>query len=283
MKTTLKYMDFKRKLAAAGAKNDSLLCVGLDADIAKLPKQLAGSQTPLLDFNKAIIDATADLVCAFKPNSAFYEARGADGIAELKQTCDYIRQNHPDIPIILDFKRGDIGNSNAQYATFAFDYLGADAVTVHPWSGREGMQPFLDHKDKGIIVWCKGSNAGSGEFQDLETSGRKLYLQVAENVAKEWNTNGNCLLVVGATYPEELAEVRKAAGDDMVFLVPGLGAQGGDVEATVKAGLNSRGDGLIINSSRAILYASDGDDFAEAAAAKARETRGEINQYRGAK
>jgi orotidine-5'-phosphate decarboxylase len=269
-------MTFLEKLAAIWEKNNSLLCVGLDPDIAKLPQGV-----DQVTFNKAIIDATADLVCAFKPNSAFYEARGAAGIEELKQTCDYIREKHPHIPIILDFKRGDIGNSNVQYAAFAFDYLGADAVTVHPWSGREGMQPFLDHKDKGIIVWCKGSNTGSGEFQNLETNGQKLYLQVAENVAKDWNANGNCLLVVGATYPEELAEVRKVAGDGMVFLVPGLGAQGGDIEATLKAGLNSKGDGLIINSSRAILYASDGDDFAAAARQAAVQARDEINNYRG--
>jgi orotidine-5'-phosphate decarboxylase len=281
MKTTTKYMDFKRKLATAQAKNNSLLCVGLDTDIAKLPAHLRQSQTPLFDCNQAIIDATADLVCAFKPNSAFYESRGAAGIEELKQTCDYIRQNYPDIPIILDFKRGDIGNTNELYAQFAFVYLGADAVTIHPWSGREGMQPFLDHKDKGIIVWCKGSNAGSGEFQDLEIGGQKLYLQVAKNVAKNWNANNNCLLVVGATYPEELAGVRQVVGDDMVFLVPGVGAQGGNVEATVKAGLNSQGTGLIINSSRAILYASDGQDFAEAARSVAMVSRDKINKYRG--
>src|SRR5665213_1864741 len=277
MKTHHKYMNFHTKLSTAWANNNSLLCVGLDTDLAKLPAHVRQSKTPLFDFNKAIIDATADLVCAFKPNSAFYEATGAAGIEQLKQTCDYINQNYPGIPIILDFKRGDIGNTNGLYAQFAFDYLGADAVTVHPWSGREGMQPFLDHKDKGIIVWCKGSNPGSGEFQDLEVNDRKLYLQVAENVAKEWNVNGNCLLVVGATYPDELAEVRKVAGDDMVFLVPGVGAQGGDIEATVKAGLNTKGIGLIINSSRAILYASDGEDFAEAARQAAVQARDKIN------
>jgi orotidine-5'-phosphate decarboxylase len=274
-------MTFLEKLDASWAKNNSLLCVGLDPNIDKLPQRLLGSETPFFDFNKAIIDATADLVCAFKPNSAFYEARGADGIEELKQTCDYIRENYVGTPIILDFKRGDIGSTNDYYAEFAFDYLGADAVTVHPWSGREGMQSFLDRKDKGIIVWCKGSNSGSGEFQDLEVNGRKLYLQVAENVANSWNGNDNCLLVVGATYPEEVAEVRQLVGDDMTLLVPGIGAQGGDVRTSVQAGLNSQGNGLIISTSRTVLYASDGEDFAKAARQKATAARDEINSYRG--
>lgn len=268
-------MDFLSKLTAAQAKNNSLLCVGLDPDTGKLPQGLSQ-----FEFNKAIVDATADLVCAYKPNSAFYEAHGAAGIEELKQTCDYILQNHPDVPIVLDFKRGDIGNTNNHYARFAFDYLGADAITVQPYQGREAIQAFLDYKDKGIIVLCKTSNQGSGEFQDLSVDGQKLYLKVAQNVRDEWNANGNCLLVVGATYPEEMAEARKAVGDDMVFLVPGIGAQGGDMEAILKAGLNSGGSGLIINSARAILYASSGEDFAEAARQAAMATKDEINKYR---
>jgi len=268
-------MDFLAKLTAAQAKNNSLLCVGLDADTDKLPQGLNQ-----FEFNKAIIDATADLACAYKPNSAFYEGRGAAGIEELKQTCDYIRQNHPDIPIILDFKRGDIGNTNNHYALFAFDYLGVDAITVQPYQGREAIQAFLDYKDKGIIVLCKMSNQGSEEFQDLPVDGQKLYMKVAQNVLEEWNANGNCLLVVGATYPEEMAEVRAAVGDEMVFLVPGIGAQGGDMEAILKAGLNPQGSGLIINSARAILYASGGNDFAEAARQAATATRDEINKYR---
>jgi orotidine-5'-phosphate decarboxylase len=263
-------MGFLEKLNAAAAKNNSLLCVGLDPDQSKLP----ASQISYYEFNKAIIDATADLVCAFKPNSAFYEAKGADGIVELKKTCDYLREQHPDTPIILDFKNGDIGNTNNYYAEFAFDYLQVDAITIQPYQGRAALQPFLDRKDKGIIVLCKMSNEGSGEFQDLQVNGKKLYQQVAENVAKDWNANGNCLLVVGATYPDELAEVRKLAGD-MTILVPGIGAQGGDIEATLKAGMNSDGTGLIINSSRAIIYASD-------PAAAAKKMRDEINQYRSA-
>jgi orotidine-5'-phosphate decarboxylase len=273
-------MTFLERLATAWEKNNSLLCVGLDPDMDKLPASLKNSRTPLFDFNRAIIDATADLVCAYKPNSAFYEACGADGIAELKQTCDYLRDKHPDIPIILDFKRGDIGNTNAMYAQFAFDYLQADAVTVHPWAGRESLEAFFDYKDKGIMVLDRTSNPGSGEFQDLAVDGQKLYLRVAKQVRDEWNDKGNCQLVVGATYPREMAEIRQLVGEDMVFLVPGLGVQGGDAGEFVKAGLNNAGTGLVINSSRSITYASDGDDFAEAARSKADDFRKQINAHR---
>jgi orotidine-5'-phosphate decarboxylase len=273
-------MDFITKLKAIWDKNNSLLCVGLDPDIATLPAHLHDSDAPYFTFNKAIIDATADLVCAYKPNSAFYEARGAASIQELQLTCAYIHEKYPDIPIILDFKRGDIGNTNKQYAAFAFDYLAADAVTIQPWQGGEAIQVFLDYKDKGIMVLDRTSNPGSGEFQDLVVNGRKLYLQVAENIRDNWNKNGNCQLVVGATFPQEMAEIRELVGNDMIFLVPGLGAQGGDAEATVKAGLNTDGTGLIINSSRAIIFASAGEDFADAARQKATETRTQINTYR---
>jgi orotidine-5'-phosphate decarboxylase len=273
-------MTFLEKLDASWVKNNSLLCVGLDPNMDMLPHHLRGSKTPFFDFNKAIIDAAADLVCAFKPNSAFYEARGAAGIEELKQTCDYIREKYPELPIILDFKRGDIGNTNNHYIKFAFDYLQVDAVTVQPYQGRQAVQPFLDRKDKGVMVLCRTSNVGSDEFQDMLVDGRKLYVHVAEHVRDEWNANGNCQLVVGATYPKELAEIRALVGDKMVFLVPGFGAQGGDLEATVRAGITSSGNGLIINSSRAIIYASDGEDFAEAARSKATASRDEINKYR---
>jgi orotidine-5'-phosphate decarboxylase len=274
-------MEFLRKLAQAVKKNNSLLSVGLDPTMDMLPQHLRNSAMPFFTFNKAIIDAMADLVCAFKPNSAFYEARGASGIEELKRTCDYIHETYPGTPIILDYKRGDIGNTNLHYNDFAFDYLKVDAVTIHPYFGREAIQPFLDHADKGIIIMCRNSNAGAGEFQDLEVDGQKLYLRVAKNVATNWNDNGNCLLVVGATVPEELAEVRQVVGDDMVLLVPGIGAQGGDLEATLRAGLNKAGSGLIINSSRDILYQSSGEDFAAAARSRALATRDLINKYRG--
>lgn len=273
-------MDFKRKLSASWAKNNSLLCVGLDPNMDMLPAGFRDRETPFFDFSQAIIDATADLVCAFKPNSAFFEARGSAGIEELKLTCDYIKRAHPDIPIILDFKRGDIDTTNKHYTTFAFDYLNVDAVTVQPYEGRLAFQPFLDRQDKGIMVLCRMSNEGSGEFQDMLVNGRKLYLHVAEHVRDEWNANGNCQLVVGATYPKELAEIRALVGDDMIFLVPGFGAQGGQLEATIKAGITSRGDGLIINSSRAIIYADAGDNFAEATRQMATQARDKINLYR---
>jgi orotidine-5'-phosphate decarboxylase len=274
-------MTFLEKLRSSWAKNNSLLSVGLDPNMDMLPKRLRSVDGPFFTFNKAIIDAVAEVICAFKPNSAFYEARGADGIAELKQTCDYIREKYPELPIILDFKRGDIGNTNNHYTKFAFDYLQVDAVTVQPYQGRQAVQPFLDRKDKGIMVLCRTSNPGSEEFQDLIVNGHKMYLEVAQNVRDEWNANGNCQLVVGATDPEAMAEIRQLAGDDMVFLVPGLGAQGGEPGPTVKAGLNKASTGLIINSSRDIIYASDGQDFAEAARSAATSARDEINKYRG--
>lgn len=273
-------MTFTDTLGAIVAKQNSLLCVGLDPDVTKMPAQFVTDPTPLYSFCKEIIDATADLVCAYKPNSAFFEASGAEGVAQLKQVCTYIREKAPDVIIILDYKRGDIGNTNNYYTEFAFNYVGVDAVTIQPYLGQEAVQSYLDYADKGVIVLCRTSNAGSGEFQDLEVNGRKLYLYVAEQVATQWNTNKNCMLVVGATYPAEMAEVRQLVGDDMWFLVPGLGAQGGNVAATVKAGINAAGAGMIINSSRDILYQSNEFDFADKARQRATETRDEINKYR---
>lgn len=273
-------MDFLAKLDAAVTKNNSLLCVGLDPNIELMPEHLRSDPTPYLTFNKVIVDATADLVCAFKPNSAFYEARGAAGIEELKGTCDYIREKYPDIPIILDFKRGDIGSTNDQYSKFAFDYLNADAITIHPYMGSRAVSPFLDRKDKGIIILLRTSNPGSAEIQDIDAGGQKLYLKLLENIQKEWNTLGNCLVVVGATLPNELAQIRKAAGEEMVFLVPGVGAQGADVGDTVKAGVNASGRGIIINSARDIIYASTGEDFGEAAKARSTYVSSEINKFR---
>ncbi len=272
-------MDFKTKLADAVMKNNSLLCVGLDPTIDRIPPHFKKQNDTIFSFNKAIIDATADLVCAFKPNSAFYEAEGTAGIDQLHATCHYISENYPHIPIILDFKRGDIGNTNHAYAKFAFEYLGVDAVTLQPYLGRDAIQPFLDYKDKGIMVLVRTSNPGSGEFQDLEVSGTKLYLKVAQSVSEKWNENENCQLVIGATYPEELAELRKLVGDNMIFLVPGTGAQGGQAEL-LKGGLNASGTGLIINSSRETIYASADEDFAEAAQAKATQLRDQINAFR---
>lgn len=243
-------MTFQQKLDAAVAKKDSLLCVGLDVCV----------------FHKVLVDATHDFVCAYKPNSAFYEAQGAKGIGILKRNCEYIKQIYPDIPIILDAKRGDIGSTNEAYARYAFEYLGVDAVTLHPYLGREALLPFLDRKEKGCIILCRTSNSGASEFQDA------MYKTVAEHVVNEWNANGNCMLVVGAPYPSELAIVRRIVGD-MTLLVPGIGAQGGDVKKTVKAGLNAQDAGMIVNVSRAILSASD-------PRAEAKRIRDEINHYR---
>lgn len=273
-------MSFFQKLAKSVVSNNSLLCIGLDPDIDKIPKKVSWSDNPLFEFNKAIVDATADLVCAFKPNSAFYEAYGSSGVEQLHKTCAYIRKTYPDLPIILDYKRGDIGNTNNYYARFAFDYLGVDAVTITPYLGREANQSFLDYKDKGIMVLCRTSNPGAGEFQDLEVSGKKVYRIVAEEVMGAWNKNNNCLLVIGSPYPNELSEIRQALGDKAIFLVPGLGTQGGNARDTVKAGLNIKGDGLIISSSRSIIYSSNETDFAKAVRAKAINTRDEINSYR---
>lgn len=259
-------MKFLQKLEVAVAKNNSLLSVGLDVVWEKIPDFIQGSANPFFNFNKAIIEATHDLVCVYKPNSAFYEARGAQGIEELKMTCDYLREKHSEIVLILDAKRGDIGSTNEGYASYAFDYLGADAITLHPYLGKESLQPFLDRKDKGCIILCRTSNPGSGEFQHL------LSNEVAQHVARDWNMNGNCALIVGATYPDELAKIRKIIGD-MPILLPGIGAQGGDIEKAMKAGLNSQKAGLIVNSSRGILFAEDPRSEAD-------KLRAIINSYR---
>jgi len=273
-------MGFKNKLVASWAKSNSLLCVGLDPDRTKMPTHVSTDPQALLKFNTAIIDATADLVSVYKLNSAMYEAEGAEGIEQLLKTCQYLQKKYPDIPLILDFKRGDIGNTNNYYAQFAFDYLGVDAVTISPYMGKEANEAYLAHKEKGIIVLCRTSNPGAGEFQDLEVGGKKVYRIVAEAVMNEWNDNNNCSLVIGSTYPGELAEVRQSLGDEVIFLIPGLGTQGGNAAKTVQAGINKAGTGVIINSSREVLFASNGTDFADAARTKATQLRDEINSYR---
>lgn len=256
------------------------LAVGLDPEISKIPEAIktenASLEERLFVFNREIIDATADLVCAYKPNSAFYEAEGSAGFSALKRTIAYIKETYPDIPVILDAKRADIGSTNAGYVKSAFDVLGADAITVHPYLGREALQPFLDRKEKGIIVLVRTSNEGAGEFQDLPVGARPLYQEVAHHVANTWNTNGNCLVVVGATYPEELREVRALVGD-MPILIPGVGAQGGDVSKAVSLGKNSNGSGIIISTSRVVLYASTEADFADAARKSAQKLVAEIS------
>lgn len=255
-------------------KINSLLCVGLDADFEKIPERFLKLDFPQFEFNKWIIEETHEYASAFKPNSAFYEARGDQGIKELKMTMDYLVKNHPDIFTILDAKRADIGNTNNGYVTAIFDWLRFDAVTIHPYLGREAVQPFLDRKEKGCIILCRTSNRGAGEFQDLEINKKKLWQIVAEKVFQEWNKNKNCMLVVGATYPEEMKKIRSLVGD-MTFLVPGIGAQGGDLQATMKAGLNSEGLGLIINSARGIIFAENPKE-------EARKLYEEIRKYKKA-
>lgn len=272
-------MTFIDKYNARATAVNSLACVGLDSELSKLPKQFGSSETPQFDFNKTLIDATHEFVAAFKLNIAFYDARGNQGIAELKLTMEYLQEHHPTIPTVVDSKRADIGNTNQGYVAEIFDWFGFDAMTLHPYLGGEALAPFLDRADKGCIILCRTSNPGAGEFQDLVSDGKPLWQHVAERVSKQWNKNGNCLLVVGATYPEEMKQIRSLTGD-MTFLVPGIGAQGGDVQATVTAGLNSAKQGMIIHSSRAIIFASSGTDFAQVAAEKAKELRDEINRYR---
>ena len=255
------------------------LAVGLDPDVAKMPVAVKKDSVKdaIVTFNRAIIDATHDLVCAYKPNSAFFEAYGSEGMGALRETIVYIHTVAPNVPVILDAKRGDIGNTNNGYAAAAFDWLQADALTVHPYLGSEAIQPFLDRVDKGVFVLCRTSNKGAAEFQDLDVGGMPLYQKVARQVAGSWNANGNCAVVVGATYPEELKQVRAIVGD-MPILVPGIGAQGGDVEASVKAAKNSRGQGMIINTARAVLYASNGGDFTDAARAEVERTNSAIQK-----
>ncbi|MSV80717.1 MAG: orotidine-5'-phosphate decarboxylase [Actinobacteria bacterium] len=260
-------MAFHEQLRRAWQVTDSMLCVGLDPDPARFPQVVDGS---VFEFCRAIVDATADVVCAFKPQIAYFAATGAE--ADLERLCVYIRDCHPETLLVLDAKRGDIGSTAEQYAREAFDRYGAHAVTVNPYLGGDSVEPFLRHPDGGVFVLCRTSNPGSGDFQSLPVDGRPLYLHVAERVAREWNTIGDCGLVVGATYPAELAEVRALVGD-LPLLVPGVGAQGGDIAATVQAGSDSAGHGMVVNSSRAILYASSGADFADAARAEAIATR----------
>jgi len=275
-------MTFMQTLAQAWRKNDSLVCVGLDPEPAKFPAHLRGDPDAIFAFCRAIVDATADLACAFKPQIAHFAAHGAEDT--LERLIAHIHAAHPGVPAILDAKRGDIGSTAQHYASEAFDRYRADAVTVNPYLGRDSVQPFLDRADKGVILLCRTSNPGSRDLQELVVSdgsggGRKLYQHVAELVAREWNDHGNCALVVGATWPEELADVRRRAGD-VPLLVPGVGAQGGDVEAVVKNGRTAEGAGLMISSSRAILHAGSGEDFADAARAAAQALRDEINRHR---
>jgi orotidine-5'-phosphate decarboxylase len=270
-------MDFTARLNLAWSKNDSVLCVGLDPELSKIPAHISGLKNPFFEFNKQIIDATHDFACAFKPQIAFYAAARAE--EDLELTINYIQKKCPDLLIILDSKRGDVGNTANLYAQEAFVRYQADAVTVNPYLGFDSLKPFLDYKEKGSFILVRTSNPGARDLQDLRIGDLTLYQTLALKAAKEWNHNNNLAMVVGATYPQELKEIRALVGD-IPFLMPGIGAQGGDIEAAVTNGADSKGKGMIINSSRAIIYASNGNDFAEAARRVAEETHKEINRFR---
>jgi len=266
-------MDFTEKLKAATLRNRSLLCVGLDPDPARMP-----AKTGFADFNRAIIDATADLVCAYKPNLAFYEARGAEGWTALRET---VRHVPGDIPVIGDAKRGDIGNTAQAYAGALFEYFGFDAVTANPYLGFDALEPFIRYRDRGVFILCRTSNAGAADFQDLrcEINGDRLPLfEIVAARVSRWNEHGNLGLVVGATCPEELKLIRQKY-PEIMLLIPGIGAQGGEVAATVRYGVDRNREKTVINSSRQVLYASRGADFAGAARQAARQLRDQINRY----
>jgi orotidine-5'-phosphate decarboxylase len=278
--------SFLEKVRRRWHDGRTLLCVGLDPELDKLPAARGVDvEMAIVSFNDAIIDATADLVCAYKPNAAFYERHGAAGWNALARTIAYIHSRHPDVPVLVDAKRGDMGNTAQAYADAIFDTLGADAVTLHPYLGSDALQPFLKRADRGCFILAHTSNPGASEFQDLtvragDDTEEPLYLAVARAVAGQWNANGNCGLVVGATYSEQLRAVRQAAGD-LPLLIPGIGAQGGDLEAVVNVGLDSRGAGLMISASRSVIYASSGSDFAEEAYREAQRLRDAIEELRG--
>ncbi|PBJ83785.1 orotidine-5'-phosphate decarboxylase [Lysobacteraceae bacterium NML93-0399] len=273
--------SFSEALRARWQSADTLVCVGLDPEPAKFPARFAHDADAVFAFCRDIADATAEYACAFKPQIAHFAALGAEDA--LQRLIAHLHSAHPGVPVILDAKRGDIGSTAQRYVAEAFDRFQADAVTVNPYLGRDSVQPFLDRADKGVVILCRTSNPGAADLQDLPVANgggtRPLYQHVAETIAREWNGHDNVSLVVGATWPEQLREVRAIVGD-MPFLVPGVGAQGGDVEAVVTNAKTADGSGLMVSSSRAILYASSGDDYADAAAREARTLRDAINRYR---
>ena len=272
------FIDTLRKRWQAA---DTLVCVGLDPEPAKFPARFGGDPDAVFNFCRDIADATAEYACAFKPQIAHFAALGAeDALARL---IAHLHAAHPGIPVILDAKRGDIGSTARHYASEAFDRYRADAVTANPYLGRDSVQPFLDRADRGVVILCRTSNPGAADLQDLPVrtgaGERPLYQHIAQTIAGDWNSHGNCALVVGATWPGQLREVRAIVGD-MPLLVPGVGAQGGDAGAVVCNARTADGTGLMVSSSRAILYASNGDDYADAAANAARELRDTLNRHR---
>jgi orotidine-5'-phosphate decarboxylase len=270
-------MNFIDNLKNAWQRNNSLVCVGIDPDLSRLPDHFEKTADSIFGFNKEIIDATHDLVCAYKPQIAYFAAISAE--RQLEQTIEYIKSNYPQIPIILDAKRGDIGSTAEMYAIEAFSRYNADAITINPYMGYDSAEPFLRYADRGVILLCRTSNSGAGDIQDLIVDDIPIYEHVAKLISEKWNVNKNCLLVVGATWPDQMSKIRSIVGD-LPFLVPGVGAQGGNVEAIIKAGQTNDGTGLIINSARGILYAGNGADFAAVARAETIKLRDTINQFR---
>ncbi|MBN1540850.1 orotidine-5'-phosphate decarboxylase [candidate division KSB1 bacterium] len=271
-------MTFSQRVQDCIEKKHSLLCIGLDSDPQKVPPHLQSESDPVLVFNRAIIEATADLAAAYKINTAFYESRGSAGWDSLQATFDSLPV---DVIKIADAKRGDIGNTSRHYAQTFFEQINADALTVNPYMGRDSVAPFLEDPQKGVFFLCLTSNPGSRDFQYLSVGGTTLYETVAAEVQK-WNEKGNCGLVVGATHPSELQAVRRIA-PDLPFLIPGIGAQGGDLEKSVFFGTDQKGGAALLNSSRAILYASTGKDFVDAARRVAEMTRQALERARQSK
>ena len=270
-------MNFNEKIKKIVNKNNSIICVGLDIDKEKMPKFLfKSSKKPYFDFNKSIIDSTKDLVCAYKLNMAFYEYFGKEGFELLDKTINYIPK---EIVIILDGKRNDIGNTAKKYASSLFDTLNADAVTINPYLGFDGVKPFLEYKEKYSFILCRTSNASASDLQDVKSKNVALYEKVAQKI-KEWNENGNCGAVVGATYPEELKKIRSILGEGSYLLIPGIGKQGGDIQKTVKFGTNQNGTNAIINSSRWIIYAGKDKNFSKEVRQSALNLKNSINDFR---
>lgn len=270
-------MKFTDKLAARWQESNSLLCIGLDPDPSRFPLAVRERDDAIFEFCRAIVDATADLVCAFKPQIAYFASCRAED--QLEALIAHLRAQHPQVPVILDAKRGDIGSTAEHYAREVFERYGADAVTLSPYMGRDSIEPYLAYAKRGAFLLCRTSNPGGNDLQMLETGGRRLYERVAELAAGPWNSHGQLGLVVGATYPAELATVRRLA-PELPLLVPGIGAQGGDIAASVQAGQTATGVGMVINSGREILYAGHDEDYAAAARAVALRTRDDINRYR---
>jgi len=270
-------MTFAQKLNSIVKNNNSLLCIGLDPELSKLPSHLQKVKDPIFEFNKAIIDATHDLVCTYKPNIAFYEAEGLEGLKQLEQTIKYIQSSYPEVPIILDAKRGDIGNTDRMYAKAAFEKWKADAVTVYPYLGKDSLIPFFEYQEKLVIILIRTSNPDAKMFQDIIVDGKPLYLKIAKEIAT-WRYN-NIGIFVGATYPEELKLIRNIFPTS-IFLSAGLGAQQAEIERAVKSGIDENGAGIMFNASRSILYASSGEDFAQKARDEAKKLRDLINKFR---